>query len=229
MDKDKKVDEAVDFLEDMKGKGFQITPAALGAFVKGDLANFLTASTPGGIEAQEAQGQTDFVASEVLPKELLHGTTREQLEALGIVFGNDVDDIFVEAKLPDGWKKVPTEHSMWSELLDDKGRIRAPIFYKAAFYDRKAHLTLVPRFSYQVQPVSGWQDPNQLKHEWHGVVADCGTIFWVTQSRIAPQPDFSDAKKIDDWYKEKDALGNSARLWLEKNYPDWKNPLAYWD
>lgn len=42
---------------------FNITPAALGAFLAGDLDNFVTAATPGGIEAQEKAGQTSFVAA----------------------------------------------------------------------------------------------------------------------------------------------------------------------
>jgi hypothetical protein len=122
--------------------GSKITPAALSAMFDGNTENFLAASTPGGIEAQEARGQLDFVASETLPKEMLHGCTREKLEEMGIRFGDDVDDLFVSVELPDGWEKRPTDHSMWSELVDDKGVVRANIFYKAAFYDRNAHISL---------------------------------------------------------------------------------------
>lgn len=112
------------------------------AAMQGDWENAQTASTPDGIEAQEAQGQQDFVKSEVLPRRC-NFCTRNQLEALGIVFGKEVDDLFIEAVLPAGWKKVPTEHSMWSELLDAQGKKRASIFYKAAFYDRDAFISLV--------------------------------------------------------------------------------------
>ena len=45
--------------------------------------------------------------------------------------------------MPNGWKKQATDHSMWSELIDDKGKVRATIFYKAAFYDQRAFLNLV--------------------------------------------------------------------------------------
>jgi len=41
--------------------------AALRALAEGDDENFVVAATPGGIEAQEAQGQRDFVASDTLP------------------------------------------------------------------------------------------------------------------------------------------------------------------
>jgi hypothetical protein len=44
--------------------------------------------------------------------------------------------------LPPGWKVVPTDHSMWSDLVDAKGEKRASIFYKAAFYDRDAFIRI---------------------------------------------------------------------------------------
>ena len=68
--------------------------ATLAAASRGDLANLLVASTPGGIERQEAAGQRMLVASAMLPKEI-HGATREQLTALGFKFGADVDELFV--------------------------------------------------------------------------------------------------------------------------------------
>ena len=95
----------------------------------------------GGIEAQEKAGQVQLVASDVLPTESLYGA-REKLEAAGCVFGEPVEDdpLFTPVTLPPGWKKVGTEHDMWSSVVDDQGRERASIFYKAAFYDRKAHI-----------------------------------------------------------------------------------------
>jgi hypothetical protein len=76
--------------------------------------------TPGGIEAQEARGQRQFVNSATLPRRCI-GCTREQVERMGVVFGADVDALFVNVTLPDGWSKVPTTHSMWSELRDAGG------------------------------------------------------------------------------------------------------------
>ena len=116
-------------------------PAALWAFLEGDTDNFMVAATPGGLEQQESAGQQDFVASETLPINII-GSTKEQFEQMGIVFGQPVDDLFYEVRLPEGWKKIPTDHSMWSKLVDEQGRERASIFYKAAFYDRSAFLSL---------------------------------------------------------------------------------------
>ena len=96
---------------------------------------------------------------------------------MGIVFGKEVDDLFVEVTLPAGWKKEATDHSMWSKLVDDKGRERASIFYKAAFYDRDAHINITQRFHCMTQPVGGYGQDTPRTHE-ESVVTDCGGIIW---------------------------------------------------
>ncbi len=101
--------------------------------------NLMVASTPGGIEEQEAQGQRNLCSSSKLPKEI-HQGSRADFEAMGIKFGTDADDLFVNVTLPPSWEIRPTGHSMWSELVDAEGKVRAGIFYKAAFYDRSAFM-----------------------------------------------------------------------------------------
>ena len=127
-------------------KDYEITPAGLSALSKGDIKNFAIASTPGGIERQEAEGQREFVKSQSLPCE----APWDELKKLGIEELEDRNELvakgelFCKVKLPDGWEVTPTEHSMWSELKDNKGKVIASIFYKAAFYDRSAFLRLSP-------------------------------------------------------------------------------------
>ena len=197
-----------------------ISPAALGALLDGDLENAIIAMMPGGIEAQEAAGQRSFVASETLPGEVLAGT-REELEAMGIEYIEQVDDLFWRVNLPEGWKRVSTDHSMWSHLVDDKGRQRASIFYKAAFYDRRAHVGINSRFSYRVQRVNGWDTDDGL---WHGVVLDGETVIWSTPEKLK-EP----ANPEREYWDAKDALAEQARMWLKEHYPDWGNRLSYWD
>lgn len=132
-----------------------MSPAALQALLKGDTDNFIAASTPGGIEAQEKRGQIEQSFLETLP---IDGTitsrgkinSKAEFEKLGFVFGKQIDECFVESQFPNGWRKKPTDHSMWSEILDEKGRKRGMIFYKAAFYDRSAHVHLECRFGVSV-------------------------------------------------------------------------------
>ena len=96
------------------------------------------------VEAQEARGQQSFVNSDTLPIEM-SPEDRVMLESEGVKFGDVVpdDSLFQYVELPVGWKKVPTDHDMWSDLVDETGKKRAMIFYKAAFYDRRAHLSIV--------------------------------------------------------------------------------------
>ncbi len=173
-----------------------------------------------GILAQEADGQRSFVGSETLPTDMgqFRGiNVKGILETAGVKFFGPVEDdkMFQYVELPQGWKKVPTDHSMWSKLVDYKGRERAAIFYKAAFYDRSAHMSLSCRFGVSF-------DYNLFDSEYIGVssVTDGGKVIHTTKP--IPRGD----KKSYDVSNEANAL---AVKWLNKKYPDWQNPGAYWD
>lgn len=111
------------------------------------LLKLLTASEPGGIERQERQGQAEVLRSTAIPRQLL-SCTEGDLTALGFVLGEPTDDLFREATLPEGWSRKGSDHAMWSYIVDEHGRERAAIFYKAAFYDRDAHLSITSVFGY---------------------------------------------------------------------------------
>ena len=181
------------------------------------LESMITGDTGKAIRGQEKRGQDDLIHTDVLPGQMGHAAnSRKQFEDMGIVFGENVDDLFVQVTLPEGWKKEPTDHNMWSKLLDDRGRERAAIFYKAAFYDRSAHMTITRRFSYGYQPVGGWDQAIDDPRE--GVVTDCGEVIWRTDPILLSGVDSSMS-----------LLESEAKKWLEEHYPDWEDPLAYWD
>jgi hypothetical protein len=94
------------------------------------------------IEELEKTGQARLVMSETLPVDMGR-EGRKLLEDAGVVFGEPLqgrDRIFLQARLPEGWKKKRTDHAMWSNLVDDKGRRRAQIFFKAAPYHYSAFM-----------------------------------------------------------------------------------------
>jgi hypothetical protein len=136
------------------------------------------------------------------------------LEALGFKFSKrDGKDLFIDAEIPVGWKKVPTDHAMWSNLLDPQGRVRASIFYKAAFYDRAAFMDLAQRYTMD----RDWKDKTRALV----TVLDNGTVppsKLHTIARAASNPSYLayDAAYADAW------------AWLAEHYPDWENPAAYW-
>ncbi len=110
------------------------------------------------IPAQESRGQRELVNSCQMPaKNNSYGSNKrsvtDQYKLMGIKVSETQDkndDLFLEVELPEGWKKEATDHSMWSNLLDHKGRRRASIFYKGAFYDRDAFINFETRYSYSV-------------------------------------------------------------------------------
>lgn len=170
------------------------------------------------IERQEAIGRAELVASEVLPTDLGHGAkVRQVLEGYGIKFLGVCEDdpIFQSVELPAGWSKKPTDHSMWSKLVDDKGRERAAIFYKAAFYDRSALLHLTRRFSVTVDYERREKDNVAV-----ATASDGETVIHTTE----PKPIDGEA-----YWRFTDEAKAEAVAWLTERYPDWQNPAAYWD
>lgn len=167
---------------------------------------------------QEARGQAALVNSDTLPKDGV-----EALVPAGVIVGEEVDDLFVRVTLPAGWKKEPTDHSMWSKLVDDKGRERAAIFYKAAFYDRKARVSVNRRFDAAER--SEWREAGRYEYPdtspHYGVVLDCGVII----QRFGRVADATD--RVGDTQLR--AFEHQAEMWLGEHYPDWRNPHAYWD
>jgi len=205
-------------MEDKQG----LNMAALAALLNGDMENASIAMTPGGIERQEKQGQLTFTKGDYLPKEM-QGDCRAVCEAWGIVFGKEIDDLLIEAKLPAGWQKVPTDHSMWVDVVDEKGRKRLIVFYKAAFYDRSAHMYYCGRFSFS----KDYSDDYNYRQKSRFVVRDGRTVIFATDTMPCVgddgERDWQIAERVDA------ELGAKARDWLDEHYPDWQSPLAYWD
>jgi hypothetical protein len=120
------------------------------------------AATPGAVIEQERLGQEELVTSNQLPSDGLLGADRPRWEALGLkILDEDADDpLFCRVELPAGWRKVPREHALWTDLFDETGTIRAEIRYKAAFYDRGARIWL--------------KDPEPSEPSVECVCAECG-------------------------------------------------------
>lgn len=191
------------------------------------MLEMMSGGSSGAVERQEARGQSELVQSDVLPVE---GTDtaleRKAWEAMGIVFGAPVpgDDLFVAVTLPAGWSKRRTDHSMWSDLVDEKGRKRAAIFYKAAFYDRRAFIRSVTRFRIE----RDYSRPDYMDVA-SSQVFDGDAVKFNSSGRRLTGPD---GKPLS--FAERDAAtvagDDECRAWLVENgYPDFRNPAAYWD
>jgi hypothetical protein len=213
--------------------GLPTNPASLSAFLNADPRWKITA-TPGGIEKQEADGQKDFVNSEELPTR----SPWNQLKALGVVLLDDLEAakhahrLFCRVQLPKDWKKASTDHPMWSDLLDEKGRKRASIFYKAAFYDQDAFLTLECRYCSGIFPEDMYK--SEIPYEererapWYGIVKDWdSTILFKTKPYVGPKSTTTARAKAK--YAKKAELETEAKAWLMEKFPKFDSVLEYWD
>lgn len=194
-------------------------PAALIAFLKGYPENFITASTPGGVEAQEAAGQQQLIRSEQMPRVdrcYPRGDSKEVLEKLGFKILGVADDQFYHTQFPSGWTREAADHSMHSYVLDERGRKRIHIFFKAAFYDYRAHLDLETRYKATYRPQVGWDDYDSSvsPHVFVAAALDGETEIWVSE--------LISVKYVWD-------VRQLSVQWLDEHYPDWHNPFAYWE
>lgn len=197
------------------------------------LARAIALGSSGSIEAMERRGSEQLVESDVLPSfglvnfeqhEFLSGQ-RGWHEKVGIVVVGPVegDPLFVFVTLPDGWKKELTDHDMWSRLIDDKGRVRANIFYKAASYDRRAYVAPSRRFTTDVVhvPKTNWNGPAV------GIVLDCEKEIFRTHE-FPPIRNPYNKNDEKPWPDDNGAL-DAALVWLNGCYPNHNDPCAYWD
>lgn len=197
------------------------TPTNTAEEAKQDPMKLLTTYALLGSEAirvEEEQGQRELCNSSVLPTEenpSYYPGSRAILEKAGVIFGDAIkgDPLFTYVQLPPGWRIVPTEHTLWSNLMDDKGRCRANVFYKAAFYDRRAHFQATPRYT---------GDIVTTEEGMSGKVYDGDKVIWETPAVARP-------KNPKDEYDAECDLISQLEVWLDENFPDWCNPAAYWD
>lgn len=174
--------------------------------------NFLE-TLPGMIEASERRGQADLVESESLPTETR--PPREVFESLGFTFGDPFpeDRLFRPATLPRGWKKERTDHSMWSRIVDEKGRTRVEVFYKAAFYDRRADMRLASRYKVQ----------NEYSRDYTSVYV----VVLDGEAEIHRTETFTGAER--EVFDAEGGLRKAACEWLTANRPGWDDPVKAWE
>ncbi|MFE3202132.1 hypothetical protein [Embleya sp. NPDC059237] len=164
------------------------------------------------ITRMEAEGQRQIVGSDLLPTECDDDTA---LEALGFAFGAPLSDdpLFRPATLPDGWSCAAGTHDMYSYVVDEHWRRRVSVFYKAAFYDREASMSLVSVAAYvnqcveqHVQPVTDdtWATPEALH-----LAATTGAeqrARWVRTARRDNEADL--AREYDGELRQFRAIAN---------------------
>ena len=109
---------------------------------------------------------------------------------------------------------------MWTEIVDGQGRKRGMIFYKAAFYDQRAHAHLECRFSLH--------DDYATPLRSVSVRDACGKVEKEITGLVAPDwnGDRDEALRCN---RQCEVAAEELRAWLNEDYPEWRSPLAYWE
>ncbi len=174
---------------------------------------FLLASAMGSedaIDLVNRKGQSDVVCDHYLAKNM--NPSREYWEKVGFTFDdNDSDQVLIKATLPEGWS-LKKEEIYHTYMIDDKNRTRGYMFYKAAFYDRDARMNLYTKYSVRT---------NYLES------GDTEIYFGSKDEKLYVAGIITRGDPIRFTKEEK--LREQARLWGKEYYPDYQNPLAYWD
>lgn len=162
------------------------------------------------VENIEKEGQQHVINNIMVARKMW--PSKEHFEQLGFIF-EDIpgDDVLCYATLPKGWSIKATNHPMWNDIIDENGMIRTEMFYKADFYDRKAHMDL--RCRYRV--CSRYVD------EKHSITE----IYFGNDEEIL----FIAGRAPINEYDNKEKLEELASKFANENYPDWENVHAYWD
>ena len=210
-----------------------------------DLQFLADAFEVGGPEAtlrKEARHAESFVKNETLPAKMLlapyksqarardeERLARETLEKWGLKFLGAVegDPSLVRVELPAGWRKLPTYETRLVMLVDDQSRERARI---VLFSEHKA-LIIQPR--YGVKEMSheeilyGKGAILAVVTDGRIVTGDDGVLF-VTEP-VQPAAQDNERRSKLERMKVPRELVKQAESWLDEHYPDWRDPLAYWD
>ncbi|MBU6455316.1 MAG: hypothetical protein KGS72_26330 [Cyanobacteria bacterium REEB67] len=146
------------------------------------------------------------------------GLTLQALSAIGVEVLDDkpTELGYQRCKLPNWTAETAPESSMQTRLIDDQGRLRAKIFYKPGSQGAGASMEIANR--YKVVIVT------DERFQW-AEVRDGNEVIYMTNG----------TRRSD---RNLDAYGFNAELqpehveasaWLAANFPEHKNPLAYWN
>lgn len=142
----------------------------------------------------------------------------ETLELWGVKKLDAHDNLFCGCILPAGWRKE-TNSDYWTVLLDDRGRKRASIFYKSAFWDREAHFSV----SFPIYYTTRSTDEDGQEFYYIATKLDDSLTLWKGDQVAINWDDTNET-----WEKLK-TMRESAESKLQEMFPLLQDPLAYWD
>lgn len=175
--------------------------------------------------------KTDYAKVQEIRQANKKNWNKNQYEKMGIKIIDECDDLFYNVELPSGWAIKATDHSMWNDVIDNKGRKRISFFYKAAFYDRDAFTNFCQRYTASRIPFDNYKTDvsytERDEKEWYGVAYDCETEIFKTSGKILTK--CIDRKDYEKKEQEEKQLRDEAIKYLDEHFPNWNDINSYWD
>lgn len=195
-----------------------------------------------GITESFRNGQSALNGEAVIPVRLnaYEGDGKKLLTDMGFTLGGSVqgDPLFQRALLPEGWQKKSTNHYLWSNIIDSNGFIRFEVFFSSVMWDREAFMNPSIRIYCNQQYREGDNEDGPKLEEsgitrWRVTAALPGGVRKNVKTFDRPIS-YRESMADDEvarraYFQQSDELRDEARAWMLANYPECKNPLAYWD
>ena len=175
------------------------------SLVDGEQARRIVASELDRIEA--------FSNSDMIPHEKWNFSNYTQLgfTILSKTFEDGLAK-FIQAKFPQGWKKVLNKANDWRvEVIDQKGRVRVCFIYKPSGY---AYANFKTRYEIQYTPDC------PVNTSAAKIVFDNASMEIIFKTGVVDLNRFDLSRHLAD---------QIAHDWLNANYPLWLSCSAYWD
>ena len=151
---------------------------------------------------------------------------KKQYEKMNIKILSDKLELEYEVELPKGWKIKYTDHSMYKNLVDENGFIRASIFDKNTYYEHRTDISFKHRYDftvvkwfkeedkghYEMQEVK-YKNPNYKKNR---------TIVNVGNGEFYVQSDDGNLTSMQyNQKRESEFIVEEEKVWIPK-YKDYK-------
>ena len=152
---------------------------------------------------------------------------------LGGIGTNDYDGLLQYVELPVGWKIKGKKIPHFFTLTDEKGRGRAGMYYMSM--PASTNIWITRRFNYKTTVTQKSWDEDELTNE-NSNENETTTVEIIDDGENTKNVihtftnnETKEERKIREAYKIQEQALVKAQKWLTENYPDWKNPEAYWD
>lgn len=135
----------------------------------------------------------------------------QSLIAAGFILGEPMEEVFLQVRLPAGWRM--RGDGEFDVIVLDPGNVRARILAYEHHGKRHANISWIARYTYEILC-----EGDSLCC----VICDAGReIHRIGNSNVGSQISISENDRME-------TLAAQARSWLLKRYPRYEDPFAYW-